>query len=172
MRKTAYCLALVSLVLFSCKGNRDKLIGSWHSVKLENRDIDSFFSKSQQYIDTIGKNNDPATNMDLYGTTNVDSLRRTMQEQYDSAKKIQMRSVTNTIFEFRKDSMLYISFNGNVDTCKWKMDGSNKIQVEDMNNNGGGEMTWEIMELNEASLVLKIKEDTSYSKVTFKPEGK
>jgi hypothetical protein len=171
MRATTISILFLSLALFSCKNNKQKLVGSWHSVRLENRDIDSFFVKSQLYIDTIGKNNDPATNMEVYGTTNVDSLRKLMQEQYDSAKTIQMRSVTNTVFNFTKDSLLYISFNGNIDTCKWGMDGNSKVRVEDLNTGGTGEkMTWEIMELTDTDLVLKIPQDSSFSKVTFHPE--
>ena len=171
MRKTTICILFLSLVLFACKNNRQKLVGSWHSVRLENKDIDSFFIKSQLYIDTIGKNNDPVTNMEVYGTTNVDSLRKLMQEQYDSAKTIQMRSVTNTVFSFTKDSLLFISFNGNIDTCKWTLAANNKVMVEDLNKGGTGEkMTWEILELSDTDLVIKIPQDSSFSKVTFHPE--
>ena len=171
MRKAAFFLVFLSVVIFSCKNNKQKLVGQWHSVRLENADIDSFFVKSQQYIDTIGKNNDPATNMAVYGTTNMDSLRTLMQEQYDSAKSMQMRSVTNTIFRFAKDSLLFISFNGNDDTCKWYIDAKNKIQVEDLMKGGTGEkMTWELLELTDTSLVLRIPQDSTFSKVTFHPE--
>ena len=109
--------------------------------------------------------------MELYGTTNVDSVRRLMQEQFDSAKVIQLRSVTNTIFNFRKDSLLFISFNGNVDTCKWTLGDNKKLTVKDMNTGGTGEeMTWEIIELTDTDLILKIAQDTTFSKVTFHPE--
>lgn len=170
MRIVAVFMVVLSLGIFSCKSNKQKLIGKWHSARLENRDIDSFFVKSQQYIDTIGKNNDPATNLLVYGTTNVDSLRRLLQEQFDSAKSMQARSVTNTIFSFTKDSLLFISFNGNDDTCKWIVEG-NKINVEDLNKGGTGEkMTWDILEINDTALVLKIPQDSTFSKVTFHPE--
>ena len=173
MRSVAVLVLGLSVVFFSCKSNKKKLIGAWHSVRLENKDIDSFFINSQRYIDTIGKNNDPAVNMEVYGTANVDSLRRLMQERYDSAKSMQLRSVTNTIFNFVNDSTLFISFSGNLDTCKWVMEGSNKVVVEDMNKGGEGQkMTWEILELSDTSLVLRIPEDSSISKVTFHPEGK
>ena len=109
--------------------------------------------------------------MEVYGTTNVDSLRKLMQEQYDSAKIIQMRSVTNTVFSFTKDSLLFISFNGNIDTCKWTLAANNKVMVEDLNKGGTGEkMTWEILELSDTDLVIKIPQDSSFSKVTFHPE--
>jgi len=171
MKRSVFLLLFLPAAFFSCKNNRQKLVGSWHSVRLENRDIDSFFVKSQLYIDTIGKNNDPATNMEVYGTTNIDSMRRMMQEQFDSAKSIQMRSVTNTVFNFSKDSMLYISFNGNIDTCKWILGGNNKLTVKDMNTGGtGDEMTWEILELTDTDLVIKMMQDTTFSKVTFHPE--
>ena len=57
MRKSTIYIILISAVLFSCKNNKQKLVGSWRSVRLENRDMDSFFVKSQIYIDTLGKNN-------------------------------------------------------------------------------------------------------------------
>ena len=171
MRTAIISVLFLSIAFFSCKNNKQKLVGTWHSVRLENRDIDSFFMKSQLYIDTIGKNNDPTTNMDVYGTTNVDSLRKLMQAQFDSAKAIQMRSVTNTIFNFTKDSLLYISFNGNIDTCKWTLEGNSKVKVEDLNTGGTGEkMTWDIVEVSDTDLVLKIPQDSSFSKVTFHPE--
>ena len=170
-KKTFFLLLSLTAVFFSCNNKRNNIVGKWHSVRLENPDIDSFFAKSQMFIDTLGNNDDVDTKIALYGTTNMDSMRKVMQEQFDSAKSIQMRSVTHTVFNFVKDSMLYISFNGNIDTCKWSLAANNKLTVKDMNTGGtGDEMTWDVVELTDTDLVIKMVQDTGFSKVTCHPE--
>ena len=139
-------LLLLFVALVSC-GHKKTIVGSWRSVRLENPDMDSFYIKTQQYIDTIGKNNDPAVNMEVYGTTNIDSLRREMQVRFDSTKALQERSITNTVITFKSNGLAYLSFNGNIDTIVWK-----------------------VAELTDTSLVVKMEKDSSVSKVTFHPE--
>ena len=165
-------LLFLIVAFFSCN-HKKGIVGVWHSVRLENKDIDSFYIKTQQYIDTIGKNGDPATNMALYGATNMDSLRQEIQVRFDSTKALQMRSVTNTIITFKPDGMDYLSFNGNMDTSKWALGADNMLRLTDMNAEMQHDtITWEVTELTDTSLVVKMKKDSSFSKVTFHPEGK
>jgi len=43
--------------------------------------------------------------------------------------------------------------------------------VKDMNTGGTGEeMVWDILELTDTDLVVKMTQDTTFSKVTFHPE--
>ena len=149
------------------------IIGSWHSVRLQNDDLDSFYARAQHYIDTFGKNNTDAINLRVYKTTNVDSLRRLTQAQFDSSKNLQQQEVMNTTLIFRPDNTVYLSFNGALDTSKWSLGPDDMLTLEDMN--AGTEhdkLTWEVTELTDTSLVVKMKKDSSYSKVTFHPEGK
>ncbi len=153
--------------------DRAKLVGSWRSVRLENREIDDFYLRTQLFIDTFGKNNDAATNLRLYNTKNVDSLRRVTQEQFDSSKSMQQQAISNTTLTFNRDSIVYLSFNGAIDTSKWRLGTDNMLTLEDMNVGMEHEkIIWEITELTDTSLVVMMKKDTSYSKVTFHPEGK
>ena len=48
-RKIAVISILFLLVLIAC-GHKKSIVGTWHSVRLENKDIDSFYIKTQQYI--------------------------------------------------------------------------------------------------------------------------
>ncbi len=46
MKRITLLLLLLSLVLFACKRNtKGMIIGKWHAVKLENPDMDEFFTK-------------------------------------------------------------------------------------------------------------------------------
>src|SRR4051812_36404927 len=111
MKRTVILLVLLSLVIVACKrSKREMIIGKWHAVKVENPEMDDFFAKSQAYIDTIGKGNNDATNIQIYGVANMDSMRKVLQSQYDSAKMMQTLAVTNTSFNFRKDSIVMLSF--------------------------------------------------------------
>lgn len=174
MKKLWVPVMLMALVATGCKRSQKQLLtGTWRSTKLENPDIDSFFAKSKMYIDTIGSSNDPAVNMELYGTNNIDSLRREMRSQYDSARNLQAQQVTNTVFTFKDNNRMFISFNGVMDTCKWTLPKENAIKLEDLNAGAHGEtMTWDIVSLTDKELVLKMEENKSISKVTFVKEEK
>ncbi len=169
---TIVSLLFLLVALFSCS-HKKSIVGAWHSVKLENPDIDSFYIKTQQYIDTIGKSNDPVINMALYGTTNIDSLRKEMQVRFDSTKALQLRSITNTVITFKPNGLVYLSFNGNMDTSKWMLGADNMLRLTDMSAGMQHDtITWEVAELTDTSLVVKMQKDSSFSKVTFHPDGK
>jgi len=171
MKRTTIILLLLAIVVFSCKkSKRDMIIGKWHAVKLENPDMDSFFIKSQAYIDTIGKGHDAATNMQLYGVANMDSMRQILQVQYDSAKLMQNNAVTNTTFNFRKDSVVILSFNGNVDSSKWYFDKAGALVLDKLNDYGPDVIKMEIVTLADTVLKLRFIEDNATSTVTFHPE--
>lgn len=174
MKRTIVFILLLSLVCFACKrSKKEMIIGKWHAVKLENPDMDSFFIKSQAYIDTIGKGHDAATNMQLYGVANMDSMRVILQAQYDSAKGMQALAIENTTFNFRKDSIVVLSFSGSVDSSKWFLDESGSLVLDDLNGHGAGDkITMEVVSLSDTVLKLKFKENNATSTVTFHPERK
>jgi hypothetical protein len=177
MKRTIVYLAFMSLVLYACNGNKQAkqtlLIGTWHAVKFDNPNIDSFFKNSQDYIDTVGKNNNDATNMMLYHVSNMDSIRHLLQAQFDSAKMLQTNAVLNTVFTFRADSVVILSFNGGIDSSKWSFDSTGALELTDLNDGGAGDkLKMEILSSTDSVLVLKFREDSAYTTVTFHPGEK
>ncbi len=178
MKRIITVLLLLTVVLFACKTQtqndyKKTILGTWHAVRLENPDMDSFFNNSQHYIDTIGKNNDNATNLQLYGVTNMDSMRKVLQLQYDSAKNMQHDAVMHTVFNFRPDNVAILMFSGAVDSSKWSIDSTGKLVLTEMSPEGPAEtMSMDILLLNDTVMKLKMMEDNTYSTVTFYPEKK
>ncbi len=169
MRFSVTGLIILSTILFSCKhGAKEMILGSWQGTKLENADMDSFFMQSQNYIDTLGKNNSARTNWELYGVTNVDSLRHVLQLQHDSAKAMQMDAVKRTVFTFKKENVAIVAFNDGLDTSRWQLENDSLLVMEELTGNEKGTKTkMEIIALNEKELKLKFKQENSSSTVTF-----
>lgn len=171
-------LAFVVALLFmsACEqkgGSKNKLIGKWHAVKLENAEMDAFFRQSQEFIDTMGRNNDDATNIGIYGVANMDSMRQVLQQQYDSAKAMQDAAVVNTVFTFRQDSMVFLSMNGNVDSSKWYMTAEGALVLQELNGQHlNSKMKIDVVSLSDTLLKLKFVDNETASTVTFVPEGK
>ena len=102
----------------------------------------------------------------------MDSMRKVLQQQYDSAKTIQANTVLNTVFKFRKDSVAILMFNDNMDSARWYMDGS-KLVLDDLNKETQGQkLNMEIISLTDTVLKLRFEENGASSTVTFHPEGK
>lgn len=173
MKRTIILLLLCTVIVSACKHDKKSMItGKWHAVKLENPEMDSFFIHSQAYIDTVGKGHDDATNKELYGVANMDSMRRVLQGQYDSTKKMQTDAVTNTIFQFRKDSIAVLSFSGVTDSSKWFFDADGDLVLRDMHPGSDETVKMQVLELSESVLKLRFEENGASSTVTFHPEGK
>ena len=176
MKYIVVTLAALAIITMSCtqkKTARDRLVGRWHAIKLENPDMDSFFLQSKVFIDTVGKNNDAATNEKLYGVTNMDSMRQVMRRQYDSVKTTQYGAVNNTTYWFRKDSMAVITFAGSTDSSKWFFSDKGALVLEELIHYGPGErINMEVVSLTDATLKLRFSEDGDTSVVTFNKEGK
>lgn len=169
MKTAIASLLLLSLFAASCtRGPKEIITGKWRGINFHNPEMDNFFAQSQKYIDTIGANGNPATNSELYGTTNMDSLRHALQLQYDSTQSIQQNAVKNTTFNFQKDGIVAISFDGRLDSSKWHFIGDKKLEMEEMTGSEKGTKTqMEVLTITETELKLKIAQDSSYSIVTF-----
>ena len=169
MKKAFTAIFVLSVLFFSCKrSQKEMLMGSWTAVKLENPRVDSFFTNSQKYIDTIGNNGNPATNLKEYGTTNMDSLRKFMQEQFDSSKAIQMRGLLSTKFDFKKDTVI-LTFPEYTVTCSWLIDKGGDLVLQEIPATGdSAKMNMKIMSLSDKDLKLKIEEKEDVSTVTFR----
>jgi hypothetical protein len=164
-------LAGVLLATACTHSRKDMLVGNWQGTKLENTNIDSFFIKSQQVIDTLGKYNDPDRNFELYGTSNMDSVRHILQLQHDSALLAQNQRITHTFFRFVADRNAYLTFNDhkNTDTAHWSLDDEGALLVED--HAFGSSHTvkrMQVLQLTDSVLRLQIWSNDDSSKITFR----
>lgn len=140
---------------------------------MENPELDSFYRNTQNFIDTFGKGHDDATNIQIYGVANVDSMRQLLQMQHDSARATQADAVTQTFFTFRRDSVALLSFSGALDSSKWSVDASGNLVLSEMSPSGPAEtMTMEILSLTDTVMKLKMHENNVTSTVTFIPDKK
>ena len=185
---TIYC-SLLMMLICACKqdtkkllvgkwhvvqfdNNLQKIVGKWNAVAMANPAMDSFFKNGQHYIDTVGKNNDAATNKRLYGAANMDSIRLLLQKQFDSARSMQESGVTSTTFYFGPDGVAILSFHGNIDSSSWDLDSAGYLVLDDLNETSKGEkVRMEIMALSDTMMQLKFMENNTYSVVTFHPDG-
>lgn len=181
MWKSSYyvCLMGLSMMFYSCKDEKQmNLIGKWQSLKIENRNKDDFFSSSRIFIDTMGKGNTDATNIQLYGVSNMDSLRSILKAQYDSAYAVQQAVDTQSIFTFNEDGTMLLRFPGREETGKWLIDKSGKLILDETNEMGQTErVNAELTSVDESRLVLTFvrkteQGDMDTSKVTFRRSGK
>ncbi len=174
MKRIAVFSCLLLALATGCKkGKEEILIRSWRAIRMENAENDNFFTQSKIYIDTIGNNGNDEVNLRLYGSTNMDSVRREMLLQYDSARAIQMQAVNNTVFNFKKDSVVVFYLSGRIDTGKWYLDGENALTVEEKTEDGSVEkVKWDLLTLTDTALKLVMHDGEASTTVTFHPEGK
>ena len=174
MIKQSLLLVFSIALLASCKGNkRTAILNTWHAVQLDNHSMDSALQSMQAFIDTVGKNTDAATNMEMYGATNIDSLKKILQVQLDSVNVMQDRALKETVFKFRKDSVAILSFSGNTDSMKWYFDTDTSITLNNLGGIGSmDQVRMEVISLSDTAMKLRFKENGTSSTVTFHPEGK
>ena len=163
MRKHIFYLLPIACLLCVCsckRNNYELIIGKWRSVKIENKDKDNFFKSSREFIDTMGKGNSDSTNMEIYGVTNMDSLRHELQIQFDSAYAAQMTTYTQSIFTFHKDSTVILSFPGKNETGKWRIDKNGKLVLDETNEFGQTEqLKIDITQLGPSNMILTFVRD-------------
>lgn len=176
MKFTRFLLIICCVMFFvACKQSKKELIiGKWQGVKLENPDLDSFFLQSQQYIDTFGKGNDSTTNMELYGFSNLDSIRSVLQAKHDSSMAEQLNAVKSTYFNFVNDSVVNVTFNGGKENeARWKFMNDNVLVMDEkLANQESTQSKAIILSLTRSELKLKFEQDGSFSTVTFRRAGK
>ena len=163
-------LVLILAIAACNHSKKDRIVGTWRGTKLENTRIDSFFIKSQQLIDTLGKYNDPDRNYELYGTSNMDSVRRALQGQRDSALTVQNAKVTKTVFIFASDKNAYITFDDHLttDTAHWNFDDEGALLLEDISTGGGHAVKkLTVLQLTDSVFQVQIWSNDDSSKITF-----
>ncbi len=165
---------LLFLGLLSCSGSKKQMLErTWRASTLNNPQMDDIVMHSQMFIDTVGKSTGSSDNIDLYGTANMDSLKKELQLQLDSVKAIQQATVQQTVFTFRKDGVAILSFNGNTDSSKWYLDDKGDIVLDEMKEKGAGDIIkMKIESLTDTALLLNFEENGTNSVVTFHPDKK
>jgi len=177
MKKIAL-LILLSTTLFSCKRTKEEIIvKKWQAVNVENPAMDTIMMQQQMFIDTVGKHTDAATNKEMYGVDNLDSLRKELQMQLDSFKIMQEAAIQKTEFNFLKGGKALINFGaGDVDSCKWAFDEDGKSLIIDEIKKGAGgpadKIKMQIVELDDTMMKLRLNESGTKSTVIFKPSKK
>ena len=176
MRIVAISVLLLSIVLVSCKQNMSKkIIGTWHGIKLESPDMDAYFANNKNYIDTLGANGDSATNVSIYGSNNIDSLRQILRTQFDSAKNMEYGMVLTSKFKFKPNNEIVMAFGENADSSKYRIVGDTELvltQIKKQDPSAPDSVTIHILSLSDSILKLQFHEETSVSTVTFRREGK
>lgn len=164
-----FYLFSILLLIASCKHKPKYAIEkTWHAIALESKEMDSVLVQGQQFIDTVGTNTNADQNLLLYGSKNIDSVKKVLQVQLDSIKIMKNAALESTIFRFGPDSVAYLSFSGRTDSMKWYKDTDSTILLTPLGLTGTlDEIKMTIIQLNEKQLKLKFMENGASSIVTF-----
>lgn len=179
MLRTLTIAVLLATLFCSCKNKvQEQLLGKWHSVKIEESNWDEFFKISQKIIDTMGSGHSDAENIEIYGTANIDSYRREMQEKYDSAFAALKTIETGSFIHFLPDSAVTLGFPGLSESGKWHIDAEGHLVINEINKLGETQqMIIHINQLTSTEMKLVFPRDVRYgaredsSVVTFRKEN-
>jgi hypothetical protein len=160
----------ISLSFFSCQPSKEKqLEGKWKAVKMESAELDQQIADTRNYIDTVGKNSTPEQNLEIYGVSNMDSMRNVLKEQLDYTLAEQQRTIDNTWLHFLRNGTAATDFGtGTPDTISWYLDDDGALMLDEMKMKGAGSKTkMDILKLENDSLLLRFSENGFTSTATF-----
>lgn len=175
MKKTAIiALACLSFAACSEKSNKDKIVGKWHGAYQENPQMDQMIEEQLKALDTVGQNTTPAQNLELYGTSNMDSFKAMQRQQVESFKAEQQQYLEKTIFDFRKDGTVVFNFGDNLDSATWTIDDKGTLTLDEKKGKGeaGEKVSMHIEYLTDTAMKLKFNENSFTGSVVFHPEKK
>lgn len=176
MRRVQFYIFFIGLIaVAACKdGKKGQIIGTWKGAKLENAEMDSFYASTKKMIDTMGANKDPRVNFELYNTTNIDSLKKSMLKEADSLHQQEINGVLTTTFTFDKSGIAYINFFGgrSLDTSKWSVENEELVMTEMIGPEKGEVRRLRIIKLDDKELKLKFDGSLAFSEVTFTKQSK
>jgi|SRR5690606_26667944 len=171
--KKQVLILFCGLLFGACKPSKKDLITKkWQAISVESQEVQNSIEQSKIFFDTVGKTTDAATNMELYGVANMDSMREVLKKQLDDFVENQKETVKNTWLDFRKDSILIASFGTGPDTVKWYFDDEGNLIMDEMAQKGSGSiLKMDILKLEDSVLQLQFKENDFSSIATFRPAG-
>ena len=173
MRNTLIA-ALAITALASCTQSKEEMItGKWLAVQVDNPQQDQLLKEQDAFIDTFGKNTDAATNLAMYGFSNVDSARESLRAEFKDYKDMQKHAIENTLFDFRKDHTIVFNFSGQTDSAKWALEKDGKLTIDDSKMKAKGNIIkMDVITLTKDSLKLKFNDQGGTSTVTFRHDKK
>jgi hypothetical protein len=174
MHNKTILIILFSINILACKEDNIKyLAGKWRAVKYQNYELDSIFTNGQAFIDTMGKGDNDSAMMHIYGFTNMDSARKSMQQLHDEAIAAQNEQIKKTLFIFQSNGLALVSFGGQTDSNKWTVDNERNLIIEPMDKAAAGQiLKLKIVTLDKEEMTLRFKENTDSSTVTFRRDEK
>jgi hypothetical protein len=172
MNKYSWVYPAVLLLFAACAGRQNKIVGKWYAVSYTDKDMDSVLATQQHFLDTVGKGHDSVENMEMYGTTNIDSLKRDLQGKLDSAKALQIGAVTNVIFEFKKDGRALLNFGGGDDSCKWQLNEDKTLLLQMTSGDAHDNKKMNVLQLTDTVLVLSLQQAGDSTTITFHSQPK
>ncbi|XZF15020.1 hypothetical protein ACTHGU_02715 [Chitinophagaceae bacterium MMS25-I14] len=160
------------LLLSSCAEKKeDKMIGTWQAIKLDNPQLNQSLADKKVFLDTVGSHTTPEMNVQLYGTADLDSIRRFMDGEIEEAKLLQEYTVAHTTFKFRKDKVAELVFGSEPDSANWYFDDDGALILDDMKLKGVGDKTkMDLITVNDTLLELRYTESGVTSTATFRRE--
>lgn len=167
-------ILLVVLFIASCDtlDKKSSLEGKWQAVDLDNPQLTALMGEQRNFLDTFGTHTTEEQNIELYKSSNVDSIRAVLLKEMDTYMSMQKEVINGTVFEFKKDGTAILNFNGDVDTSKWFIDDAGRLQLTDMKKQNAPDVEMEVLSLNDTSLKLKLLGQGANSTVIFKPVDK
>lgn len=164
-------LAACSLFFTACKESKEDMITKkWIATSVVNPELDKQIAESRVFFDTVGKSTDAATNEQLYGARNMDSLRILLRLQLDSFVAMQQTTLQNTWLHFMEDSVVAANFGTQADTVKWYFDDDGNLMLDEMAHKGAGsKIKMELVKLEDTVLQLRFNENSFSSLASFTP---
>ncbi|MCB0696083.1 MAG: hypothetical protein KDC07_01880 [Chitinophagaceae bacterium] len=168
------CTAMV--VLFAACKTQDKksmITGKWQAISLDNPELAKLMDEQRHFLDTFGRNNTPEQNVEVYGFSNIDSAREANKMELEAYITAQETAVKNTWFDFRKDGIVVMNFNGEADSTKWHIDEQGMLTLDETSKGStSGEIKMDIISLSDTMLKLQLNEEGMSSTVIFRPSDK
>lgn len=162
----------IAVTLVACTEKKEDLIAKrWQVSSWESPVMDSMVRENMAFIDTFGTNTPGDYNKNVYGVEDVtDSFRTAVRANFDEQVAMERHARENTIFEFKKDSVVYITVSDQTDSAKWYINKEDKLIIDNMTPEPQGDkFEMEIVNLTKEEMKVKLKINDDNSTIVFKP---
>jgi hypothetical protein len=161
-----YWLIAVVFLLNACKQEDTKtlLCKKWKTIRLQNTKMDASVREMDAYIDTVG-----SVDKDIQEVIDLDSFKNLLRANANKLVAEQKQAMENTTMDFKQNGVVYSTSIAGTDSANWTLD-KNYIKIDEAALKGTGEtMTFEIMNINKDSIVLRVIDYGDTSVATMKP---
>ncbi len=160
MKIRAFILPLsVLLLLAACTPSpKHRIIGLWQETAVRNPEMDSAYDQQLMFLDTVGSRTDSMANIELYGTTNIDTFKKQMREKMAEFKSAQGKAIAETWFDFHPDGIVYLHSLDGLDSANWYFEDKALMLDEQKLKGGGALIRMEVLQLDDTALKLHFRE--------------